>query len=322
MHLTYQKQRGSRQTVRRLNRWTIGLALLVSAFISVVTLLMALADPLMFRNPPPLRADWLAQLSAVLALYTLFVHFMVIGRTLGLATTSVTHRTGGAWDNIVITGIDARRLVRGKWIALIRLMWRDYAILAALRCGVTLGLATTVLNNDSLGEILYWVQPTIIPNLPGRMLLACVLIVALTLLNCLFTAGAATLGSFLARSNTSGITTLFTTRLTALGIPLALSLIPGLYAITQQPITDPALEELFEVSFIVFGFGVATLIDNGTFAAIGVAGPRFFDVPFYFGGGLLGLTTVSVVTLLLLHISQWIVARQGVLPTLRRHAAA
>jgi hypothetical protein len=44
------------------------------------------------------------------------------------------------WDNLVLTGIDSRKIVLTKWLAVISCVWRDYLWLACLKFGLVWGL--------------------------------------------------------------------------------------------------------------------------------------------------------------------------------------
>lgn len=57
--------------------------------------------------------------------------------TLGLAAQSITReKQGKTWDMLLLTGVDARQIIYGKWWATVRVMWKDHALLYLLRLGM------------------------------------------------------------------------------------------------------------------------------------------------------------------------------------------
>ncbi len=79
--------------------------------------------------------------------------------TLALASNSITReKSGKTWDNLLLTGVSARHIVRGKWWATLWALWGDHALAALLRVGIVAWLVSIL-----GGEALY--QP-ILPFLP------------------------------------------------------------------------------------------------------------------------------------------------------------
>jgi hypothetical protein len=82
--------------------------------------------------------------------------------TLALASNSIgREKRGKTWENLLLTGVDARQIVWGKWWATLAAMWGDHAAAALLRLGIV-AWGVAVLG----GEALY--QP-IIPFLPTML---------------------------------------------------------------------------------------------------------------------------------------------------------
>lgn len=58
--------------------------------------------------------------------------------TLGLSSNSITReRKGRTWDVLVLSNVDARQIVLGKWWASVVALWGDHAMLSFLRVGWT-----------------------------------------------------------------------------------------------------------------------------------------------------------------------------------------
>ncbi len=62
--------------------------------------------------------------------------------TLALAAASISREyEGGTWDNLLLTNMSARQIVRGKWWATLRAMWGDHLLVLLLRLGFIAWLA-------------------------------------------------------------------------------------------------------------------------------------------------------------------------------------
>lgn len=73
-------------------------------------------------------------------------HVMVEMRTMLLAIHSITReQRAGTWDLLILTGIDARRIVWGKWWGVVRHVWKDHALMALPRVGLAFGIAQYLL---------------------------------------------------------------------------------------------------------------------------------------------------------------------------------
>lgn len=100
--------------------------------------------------------------ATLLVAMNLALYLVLTMITLALASNSISReKRGKTWDNLLLTGVDARQIVWGKWWATLAAMRGDHIAAAFLRLGiVTWGV--TVLG----GEALY--QP-IIPFLPTML---------------------------------------------------------------------------------------------------------------------------------------------------------
>jgi hypothetical protein len=81
-------------------------------------------------------------LFAVIALTVYIVHLNLAIKTLTLASLSIAREAVAEnWDSLVMTGIDGRKIVLAKWVAVLGCVWRDYAWASLLRLGLAYGLA-------------------------------------------------------------------------------------------------------------------------------------------------------------------------------------
>lgn len=281
---------------------TVALSLGITA---VLFHLAATTDPfsLVFDD----TYDRLRPLVALLLLVTLVNHLYVLAHTIQLAVNTIIPRSGTEWDSIVITGIDSRRLIAGKWWALVRLTWRDYLLVGLMRIGASLSLGTVVMSS-SYAFTFYDTSLLPDPNPVPRMLIAALLVLALTLANCGFTAAAAVMGSLATRDNAPPFSTLFTARLSVIGVIILLPL-PVMLAIldtTERSGYTPNV-------FMSVGWVSAVFIDNGTFATAGLAHPYADDPVIYASSSLIALIVYILLIPVLLTISRRIVRRRGIL---------
>jgi hypothetical protein len=112
-------------------RWRLTyLLLFVLALIAAITPLWLYMD--LFQSAALL----------IMAVIIYLAHIIVGMRTLLLASDSIPReRRCGTWDNLILTGVDARQIMWGKWWAVVRHVWKDHALMALPRLGLAFGLA-------------------------------------------------------------------------------------------------------------------------------------------------------------------------------------
>lgn len=184
----------------------------------------------------------------VMVFVTVIWHFLLMFRTLALAANSISReKQAQTWEMLVLTGIDARQIVRGKWWATVQKQALQYGLLAILRAGAVIWFAY------SQGVPFRYYQGAIV-LLPGaiEIVLAGVLISLFTFLNLLFTAACGVMGSAASGRGTTAM-------LRGLGNRLALTLGPvvifAFIMIRLQFPTSPYLEVALR--------SLVTLADNG-----------------------------------------------------------
>jgi hypothetical protein len=104
--------------------------------------------------------------------------------TLGLSSNSISReKQGKTWDALLLTGVDARQLVWGKWWATMRTFWKDIALVWMLRLSMIVWL---IVVTD--GEFIYrLVVPQFSPEL-AYLLVGAFMVAAYTLLDAMLTA--------------------------------------------------------------------------------------------------------------------------------------
>ena len=240
---------------------------------------------------------------------TLAVHFGIITRSLSMAANTVLReKHSGTWDNLILTNIGAERLVIGKWWAVVMVTWRSFALLAVLRVGVTLALGAFVLAHKRNMLIVLSDTPTNHHIL--NSLLAAGLIIAFTMLNCLYTAAAGVFGSLMGRVSSPGIATAEVTRIGVLVLPILLLLLPFLYLIATLGTPLPA--ETVGTWGVPVAWTQITLIDNGTLLAAVLANPMDSATSTLLPAALFTLILYPLLTYTLLKGGQFLARRQGV----------
>jgi ABC-type transport system involved in multi-copper enzyme maturation permease subunit len=73
------------------------------------------------------------------------LYLIVILITLGLSSNSITReRKGRTWDVLVLSNVDARQVVLGKWWASLVALWGDHAMIGFLRIGLVCMVVITL----------------------------------------------------------------------------------------------------------------------------------------------------------------------------------
>jgi hypothetical protein len=108
-------------------------ALLTSLFLFFSTLLFGRAVTVV---PAESGFDPLPMLQLLMVVMNVALYFVIALIAAALANFSVEReKQGNTWDLLRLTGISARDLVWGKWLASLRAILGDYIILALLRLG-------------------------------------------------------------------------------------------------------------------------------------------------------------------------------------------
>jgi hypothetical protein len=184
-----------------------GCAAILLGFLLYLSLLSALGVTLCAFLTAALQVNLLEPLKSVgffpilMVAVTVIWHFVLMFRTLILAANSISReKQKQTWETLVLTGIDARQIVRGKWWATVQKQWPQYILLAILRVGGVIWFAY------SQGVPFRYYQGAIV-LLPGvlEIMLAGVFIALFTLMNLLFTAACGIIGSASARHSTAAV---------------------------------------------------------------------------------------------------------------------
>jgi len=131
----FYQQRSARKP-RLWRRWINQSAKWLLIALALIEFGGLLAASLIQRDPTPLVQS-LGPLPILLILLTIFYHLYLMFQTMSLAAHSITReKESQTWEMLVLTGIDARQIVRGKWWATVQRQLSRYAVLALLRAGM------------------------------------------------------------------------------------------------------------------------------------------------------------------------------------------
>lgn len=295
---------------------TIGLILLGGEF----------AGALLQRDPSPIAAKFRV-LAIVFIVYTVLRHFMLMFQTLAFSANSlVREKQIVNWDMLLLTGIDARQIVYGKWLATVQHQFPAYVRLGLLRAAAIIFFNANDSRSVQIGRYGYQVSEVIQP-LPLQILLAVGVIFLLTLANLAFTAACGMMASAEFKRPTITLAWAFVSRpLVLIGVVLAIALL----------LTGEVSIHSSQLSYM-FTLTLATLLDNGITLMRPLVATRYvtiygYVVNDYFGnlldytlpfivGALIALLCYALLTLWMLRVAQRRTIRVGALPPVPKSKA-
>jgi len=129
--------------------------------------------------------------STLLIAMNVALYVVVTLVSLGLSASSIgREKQGKTWDSLLLTGVNARQIVLGKWSATLHTLWPDFALVWMLRLGMIAWLIAI-----GGGEFLYH---TSLAGLPPRfftLLLTAAMVAAHTAIDAGLTAALGLLGA-------------------------------------------------------------------------------------------------------------------------------
>lgn len=262
------RPRAWRRWLNIMSKWlTITLVIMLAA-----TLLLA---SLTQRDPTPIY-KMLGPLPALLILFTLFYDLSLMFSTISLAANSISReREGQTWEMLVLTGINARQIVRGKWWATVQRQFPRYLMLSFIRAGATAASAVSVLTSYYYAYSNYDVRMQL-PH-PLMIIISVLLGVVLTVANLGFSAACGVMGSAVSKRSSMAV---------ARGVAnqIVLSLVPALaifFLITRLYVTSARYDATWQSIYSFFGLGTVSLVDNGFNL---LSNPIYVRYQYYSGG--------------------------------------
>jgi hypothetical protein len=133
MHAEWHHQERNVVQLRRWRHWAGRAVFNVTLALSLILFGGEVAGALLSRDPTPI-GETLGALTVFAATAVVTLHFVLMFQTLALSSNSIAREQfGQTWEALILTGIDARTIVLGKWWATMRRLARRYLLLGLLR---------------------------------------------------------------------------------------------------------------------------------------------------------------------------------------------
>ena len=244
-----------------------------------------------------LLVGWFGTITILMGALIMIHHLSFSTAALQLASTSIAReKQGRTWESLLLTGVDARRIILGKWSATLRTLWQVYRPLLLLRFAVALwmGLSSGITHSASV---------SFTPSLISSLLIASVTAV-FPLCYAAFMGTLGLLASLIVKSETAAyrISTFFQFA----SVVVSMSLILLSFALPFGEI-DPGLVAFIPALFV-------TPLDGGILALIGLVANTGTASHFYLVGLLLCVALYAALTGIALRAAQSLAVRQRALP--------
>lgn len=178
-------------TQRRWRRYVQRVVIWFMLTIGMILFWGEVAGALTKRDASPIGQK-LGVLTIVFIAYVVIWHFSLMFRTLALAANSITReKQSGSWDLLVLTGVDAQQIVRGKWWATIQQQFPHYVWLGVFRaCAAVYWMAANSRLMYGMIYSPYYSAMSIEILLPAPLgiLVAGLIVFGFTIVNLFFTA--------------------------------------------------------------------------------------------------------------------------------------
>lgn len=243
---------------RLIERGTIGLALVVTVILfGIETAAALLRSDFTYNGGSAISILIVAVMSVIMGW-----HFILMLRTLTLSASSIAReRQNQTWEALILTGVDSRAIVRGKWWATVRHLGWQYALLGVMRAGIVMWFFAS--SSRSIGTFYYQNGfSSVVPITPGLLnfLLGLPVLTSFTLLNLGFTAACG-----IAASAQSTRTTFALIRAFAFRFIMIIGTVFILYALALVSFGRQYGESV-QLTQNVFLMMIGMLLDNGTTA--------------------------------------------------------
>lgn len=251
--------------------------------------------------------------------YAVFLHFKLLFKTLIYSANSITREKSPArWDTLALTAVQAQPVIRGKWLACVLHMSKDYAFLALIRAAsvIYIALIATRLTTIFFPSMPISLRPNLYLEHPAMPFFSTAFVLLLTLINLPVTASFGILGGFInARHGfiVSGIlrtATLITLSAFFILMSVLYSEVTPLYVVDARFYTN---DGIFVNTLIFTG---ESLITNGVGVGIETFNSRGYSDSLTLHAiyaGILLIVIYSLITFINLQAAKWLAKRQGML---------
>ncbi|GEM_PF-1387501 len=288
-------RRRAHRTVRMLMIAFL-ILLAISLAIALVNRASLLPDPLELPDTlPEIVQERLQQLSTFLLMWIAGAQYLL---AMSLAAqsgmSSILHeRRSRTWESLILTGVDARQMITGKWIATLRTMWTVYGGLLLPRAAAMAWYVFVAL---------YPLLQDEIPNLfIASLVTAAALAVVFPLVSLALITAMGVLASLIGRSE--ALSRIITGGM-IVGSMVVLYVLFGLLLLL--PLDSEWVSALMSMPFAVFDGGVITM-----FVLAEATAREMFGVHFV-GAGLVYVVTSGGLIWLILRAAEWAAVRQNV----------
>ncbi len=325
IELLHQQRRN--EPPRRWLRWLSFAVWGVTVALSVILLGLSL---IFCRLPPAfiLEREWLEMLVTTLILVHLGLSLYYYGRALrrlntGCAESIVRERRGKTWETLILTGIDSRQLVVGKWWGVFQFIRRDLLLVAVLRGITILSLAMILIPLSQYHNQYIYTQtypsveslPALLPTLRD-MALSMAFSFAFTLVSSLFYA-AGNMVQALGRAQLSWSGCAAQIGCGCL-LPIMLLIVFIIFGVILQALL-PDNATNFEIGealkpLLLVGWSI---LDTGLLLTGAMANPFDEGQWVYLGVAIVTLIIYLLLAFLLLQTAQWLARKQNVTPWTR-----
>ena len=171
--------RYQRRTLKRSGRWigTVLLGVLVGAIFLTFSRPVIAANPTWFTLPiPDVLSIWdaVTSMSNTLLIFLVAAHyFLALSQSIQGGTLAIVReKQGNTWDTLRLTGIDARKLIVGKWAATVQSVWHVHRRMVLPRA-LTLGwlVVVSAFSDDISDHLLTLGFSTVILAVLGAVIL-------------------------------------------------------------------------------------------------------------------------------------------------------
>ncbi len=240
---------------------------------------------------------WLGTSAVVITVLIMFQHLRFAMSSMQLSAGAIAReKQARTWESLVLTGVDARRIIVGKWAATLATQWQQYRLLLILRFGTVLwiGLGTQTI-------LLYHGSES--PSIPVVLVFA-IVITVFPMVYAAFMAALGLLAALLTTSTAAAVRT--ATALYIVSIALSFGLIM-LLLVPLASVGDGRWSALFSPLFV-------TPLDGGMLTLVGMIVWQGSVSMEYALGMILCVVEYALLTLFTLRIAQALAVRQRALP--------
>ena len=251
---TYQQR--SVKPPRPWRRWVNFTAKWLAVTLSLILFGGLLLASITVRDPLPI-AEKLYPLPNILTIVAVIYHIYLMFLTISRTANSISReKEAQTWDMLVLTGIDARQIVRGKWWATIQQQFPQYLLLSVLRIGATAAAAISM-TGIFYRYSSYYNSTVMLPH-PVTILLVALVAFMFTMANLAFSAACGVMASAASKRSVVAIARGF-------GNQVVLSLVTGIsfIYIVSRLFTYSDYASFITLIYNAILGGAVSLIDNG-----------------------------------------------------------